>query len=402
MKKIIVLIIFIVFHNSLNAQWVPLGGALGGDINDLAVFNSNLYAGGTASLFRSTNNGNNWTSHMTIPSYAWYLAPSGVNIYCGVTNNVGMTSGIYKSTNNGLNWSLVGLANKPIFELTASEQELVAIALEQSNFRIFRSTNEGTSWTDITGSLNLGVTYAAIYENRIYAGGQGLHVTTNYGVTWDQLFLTDNIEAVSVHDSLIIIGSYAQGVYRSSNYGQTWERTLNLSKKIRSVYQYGDYVFAAGDTGFYVSTDKGINFTDKTAGLGNASITSIVILNNYVFAANANYLSGNVSAFRSPLQELIGVINISTKVPSGYELNQNYPNPFNPMTNIRFNVPKTEHASITIFDIMGREIAVLVNEQLKPGTYEVTWDGSNFSSGIYYYKIICGNYTDTKKMILLK
>jgi hypothetical protein len=264
MKKYIYLL-FVLFMSTLSySQWVPLGGALGGDIMDLAVFNSNIYAGSTAYLFRSTNNGNNWTGHMTNPAYAWYLAVSGSYIYCGVSNNAGVTSGVYRSTNNGLNWSLVGLSNKPIFDLTGTDQELAAIALEQGSFHIFRSTNSGLNWADITGTLSLAALQVAIYGNRIYAGGQGLHVTTNNGVNWDQLFITDNVESISVNDSLIIIGTYSQGVYRSSNYGQSWVRTLNLNKKIICVYQYSNYVLAGADTGFYASTDRGMTFEDKT------------------------------------------------------------------------------------------------------------------------------------------
>jgi hypothetical protein len=104
---------------------------------------------------------------------------------------------------------------------------------------------------------------------------------------------------------------------------------------------------------------------------------------------------------------LIGVQNISTEVPSSYSLLQNYPNPFNPKTKIKFEIPKTglegyTDVSIKVYDILGREVVVLVNEKLRPGTYETEFDGTNFSSGVYFYVLRTGNYFETKKMVLLK
>lgn len=106
-----------------------------------------------------------------------------------------------------------------------------------------------------------------------------------------------------------------------------------------------------------------------------------------------------------------GFINIGNELPEKFFLYQNYPNPFNPSTKIKFEVPtpsltlsgaKGLLVKLTVFDVLGREIAVLVNEQMKPGTYEVEWDGSNYPSGVYFYKLIAGDYSETKKMVLIK
>ena len=89
-------------------------------------------------------------------------------------------------------------------------------------------------------------------------------------------------------------------------------------------------------------------------------------------------------------------------------LEQNYPNPFNPSTKIRFNIPAHEGNSrdrsvrIIVYDILGREIAELVNGNFKPGSYEVNWDASQFASGIYYYSLITDSYKETKKLTLAK
>lgn len=105
---------------------------------------------------------------------------------------------------------------------------------------------------------------------------------------------------------------------------------------------------------------------------------------------------------------IAGITSIKTlgnESPQEFSLYQNYPNPFNPTTKIRFALPPSARGSfakLAVYDALGREVVTLVNEQLKPGTYEVDWDGSSYVSGVYYYKLIAGDYIDTKKMILIK
>ncbi len=98
----------------------------------------------------------------------------------------------------------------------------------------------------------------------------------------------------------------------------------------------------------------------------------------------------------------IGLVKISEEIPSDFNILQNYPNPFNPVTNIKFDIPKSSNVKISIFDILGKEISVLVNEELNPGTFEINWDASNFPSGVYFYMIETGDYSESKKMILIK
>jgi hypothetical protein len=110
---------------------------------------------------------------------------------------------------------------------------------------------------------------------------------------------------------------------------------------------------------------------------------------------------------------ITGIKHVSTEIPKSYYLSQNYPNPFNPTTKIKFDIPQDSrlrgnyNVVLKVFDILGNEVATLVNEQLKPGTYEVEWpapsgDGSNYSSGVYYYKLEAGDFKETKKMVLIK
>lgn len=99
---------------------------------------------------------------------------------------------------------------------------------------------------------------------------------------------------------------------------------------------------------------------------------------------------------------IIGIEPNGNNVPRAYKLDQNYPNPFNPLTNINVDIPKSAFVKLAVYDMLGREIEVLVNESLSAGSYKVTWNAVKYSSGIYFYKIISGDFVETKKMILVK
>lgn len=99
----------------------------------------------------------------------------------------------------------------------------------------------------------------------------------------------------------------------------------------------------------------------------------------------------------------IGILPIGSIVSNEFKLFQNYPNPFNPVTKIKYQIAGSNiNVKLTVFDILGREVATLVNEQLKPGTYEAEWNASNYSGGIYFYRLIVDDYNETNKMVLIK
>lgn len=99
-------------------------------------------------------------------------------------------------------------------------------------------------------------------------------------------------------------------------------------------------------------------------------------------------------------RDMLDVKDLAT--PKTYELGQNYPNPFNPSTTIEYSVPNDAAVTLKIYDVLGKEVATLVNEQKPTGTYIVNWNASNFSSGLYFYKLTAGEFTQTKKMFLVK
>ncbi|HQY52041.1 MAG TPA: T9SS type A sorting domain-containing protein [Ignavibacteria bacterium] len=98
----------------------------------------------------------------------------------------------------------------------------------------------------------------------------------------------------------------------------------------------------------------------------------------------------------------VGINQLSSLVPDKFSLYQNYPNPFNPTTNIKFDIIKSGGVKVIVYNALGKEVNVLLNENLSPGTYKVDFDGAGFASGIYYYKIVTSEFTDVKKMLLIK
>jgi hypothetical protein len=124
------------------------------------------------------------------------------------------------------------------------------------------------------------------------------------------------------------------------------------------------------------------------------------------FALTGNTIRGwavTASGLISRYNETVtGITHNENEVPSSYSLSQNYPNPFNPSTKITYQLPKSENVRVTVFDLLGREVAVLVNEFKTAGTYNIEFNASQLSSGVYLYRIDAGEFKDVKKMVLVK
>jgi hypothetical protein len=146
------------------------------------------------------------------------------------------------------------------------------------------------------------------------------------------------------------------------------------------------------------------NFTSPSSSSGTGGILGSP--NSIVTSPVPTIMSPNPSISSGGTLAVIciptGIQSISNGTPDSYKLQQNYPNPFNPSTKISYSLPKAGNVNLVIFDALGREVSTLVNEEVSPGSYEVTWDASNYPSGVYFYKLSAGDYTKTRKMILIK
>jgi hypothetical protein len=119
------------------------------------------------------------------------------------------------------------------------------------------------------------------------------------------------------------------------------------------------------------------------------------------------WVTGNYGLLLKSKDSILTSVEEKNTVPQNLILHQNYPNPFNPTTNIEYSIPsnvklETSNINLKIYDVLGREIKTLVNEIQKPGNYKIQFDGSNLSSGVYYYRIKYDSFVQTRKMLLLK
>ena len=96
---------------------------------------------------------------------------------------------------------------------------------------------------------------------------------------------------------------------------------------------------------------------------------------------------------------VVGTTNLTSALPTEFKLHDNYPNPFNPATVIKYDLPKSSHVKITVYDILGKEVGILVNQDKTAGFYEIKWDARNYASGAYFYKMETDSYTEIKKMM---
>jgi len=358
----------------------------------------------------------------------------GNNIFAGTQSN-----GVYKSTDNGLNWISVnnGLSNQNILSLTSYNNFLYA---GTSLGGIYQSTNNGDYWVAVSNGLgnNAKVNTLLTKGTSIYAGtASGVYVTTNNGGLWTQSGLTWDTRILFLNGNTIYAGTYLGGLHISTDNGTSWmARNSGLGNmRVLSITVNGNNLFAGTEGGIFLSTNNGLNWT--AGWLTNQTIYSLAASNNRIFIGsnigslvsfdnglswininfgfvsvtnvysylinNDHIFAGtNNSVWRHVLSEVIGISTISNHVPKTYSLSQNYPNPFNPSTKIKFDVLRSNIVTLKVFDVLGREIATLVNEQVKPGTYEVDWNASNYPSGVYFYTMRTEGYTETKRMILIK
>jgi len=177
-------------------------------------------------------------------------------------------------------------------------------------------------------------------------------------------------------------------------------------------YDRRNYSNTATDVYIARSTDGGNTFTNikisetpftPTSGTFFGDYTNITAYNGRVRPIWAR-LQGTLSVLTAMIDFTVGVQNASQTVPSEYKLEQNYPNPFNPVTKISYSVKENAFVSLKIYNLIGQEVALLVNENKQAGNYNLTFDvsGYNMSSGVYFCKLNAGNYSETIKMILTK
>jgi hypothetical protein len=154
-----------------------------------------------------------------------------------------------------------------------------------------------------------------------------------------------------------------------------------------------------GSIGINVAPGSSGNFTSITPGSSGCSNTTSSTTTSNNSLPYTNLPSGTDYVFCPPL---VGISHNDNTVPTVYSLSQNYPNPFNPTTNIQFALPKASDVKLVVYDLLGAEVKTLVNEHMQAGTHDVSFNGTNLASGVYFYKIQAGDFTAVKKMLMVK
>lgn len=406
-KKIYAFIFFIILNSTFlihncEAQWVQMSNGIvyNKGINTFVASGSTIFAGTESDgVYKSTNNGLNWIQTSLNNKQINSLTANGSTIFAGTEFD-----GVYKSTNNGTIWTTqynVWINHPWIKSLITNGNTIFAATYQD----VFVSYDNGESWTEVYIVSQQLVNSLTLNGNIVFAGTMynGVYVSFTNGATWFQTSLNNKcIWSLATNGNKLFAGSYDGSVYTTTNNGTTWLQTSINNYSVRALATSNNYVFAGTfSNGVYVSNNNGSNWIQKNEGLGvDLYINSLYIFNNFIYA-------GNLNVFRRPLAELIGIKQISELVPKSFSLYQNYPNPFNPSTKIRFSLPhpsqeEEQEVKLIFYDALGRELTTLINEQLQPGTYEAEFNGASYPSGVYFYKIISGNNTETKKMILVK
>lgn len=357
------------------------------------IYSGSMFAG----AFRSTNNGSNWVKIWDGKNreyvYPVFQTPNGY-IFAGID------SGLYRSTNNGTNWFKVSyLQNINAYYVSSGGYIYLGVGSYLNG--IYRSTDNGNNWSNLWYG-NAVNSFAANSYGHIFAGTQvGVYRSINNGGNWTKVGnLDEEVYSVAVlQNGYMFAGTRHNGLFRSTDFGNNWVCIWSQFDEIRLItLNQNNHIFAIVPyAGVYRSTNMGLNWVVFNAGLFNPFIFQIALNSSgYLFAAT--YGNGVCKTINST----IGVKNISNEIPKEFSLSQNYPNPFNPVTKIKFAVSELSFIKLKIFDIAGNEISVLVNDELKPGIYETDWDGSNFSSGVYFYRLETNKYSKTRKMVLIK
>jgi hypothetical protein len=379
---------------SLGGVWVNVSIPSNLNLNTIAHNRDNsilaLAAGvrnDTAIVYRTTDGGTSWS--VAFRQYQGNINAIYFNNTSGIMigNPVGGRWSIWKTTNQGVSFDSTGMylprngteaGFRNSFCVTQSTSTFYIFGT--NNYRLYYSTNQGSSWLSASLPQEQNI-YAMSFPNYMappnnfagYAGGASkVYYTTNSGLNWSETAAapgTGNINGmVACPLPVEMIGNF----------------DVMISKNDNNIYR--------------VPTGMTTWLTAYTAPAGNyryiSNNGSIGLYSIYAVRDNGGISWGSCGTY--------GVQRISDIVPNKYSLSQNYPNPFNPTTKITFDIPVKSNVRLSVFDVLGKEVARLVEQNVTPGQYQADWDATNMPSGVYFYSLLAGDFTQSKKMILVK
>lgn len=384
--------------------------------NDNYLF---AYTNMSEGVFRSSDDGRNWI-YSPLPHYNPNVFPNLSNLLVKRNIIIGTeatNSYSYYSTTNGSNWTTIdwGGANR--------STTVLGNDLYSAGFQVTKWNENTTPYIFTTSPINLqsiavmgdSSNYKIVVStlnNELYISDEQLNNWTNISLNLPNSITHINDISVTQNSIYVAITNSSvnqTGVYKSTDFGNTWIQIIN-NRYIEKLFSKDNYVFAAASSfngGIFASKNSGNSFVPFNEGLDLLNfydIKQFQITDDYVYIGlNSEYLIKCTSGiWKRKLSEIIVDVKTETNPPLYFNLGQNYPNPFNPTTQINFSLPHGSFVSLKIYDVLGKEITTLVNEELPAGNYTKSFDASNYSSGIYLYKISTEKFNETKKMVLLK
>jgi len=382
----------------------------------------------TGYIVKTTNGGENWNiifkNKMDLNKIKFINALTGFS--CGGTGSG--TSYFYKTTNSGSNWNLVNAPSTAFFnDMSVLNNDTIWLADGDGLVGgIFRTTNGGQSWIQQFYSYNYN-------PDKIYMVNKNLGFmsrshsytrrTTDGGFNWTITVEDSTITDIVFADSLIGYRSFVN-IKKTTNGGLNWfpqssptvYGSIFNAKGIRRFSLINkDTVYGVGAWFVYPNnqqrclvyktinggTNWGYQIPDTSFHI--PQLFNVSFINNLTGWAFFNDALDIHTTGGGDTTIITGINNHNASTISNFELMQNYPNPFNSISNIKYKISKISYIKIKIFDINGKEIIDLINKKQNEGDYEVKFDGSKLSSGIYFYSLYAnGVRVDTKKMILLK
>lgn len=392
------------------------------DLEDICFTDSNngWAVGLNGTILKTTNGGGDWTSHsLSSENNLFHVTfiDAKTGWVDGYDTNYSAIS--YKTTDGGKTWISKLVGKNRIYFINKN----IGWAIGNG---IYKTINGGESWflqsiADSIADYVLSDIFFTDENNGVaVGGGSGYRYfdwgyilrTTNGGDTWTPQL--NRYEFHSLNSVFFIdakngwaVGGVNWGIFESSAFlrttdgGETWiEQPSEISHPLSGVYfTDANNGLVVGTSGTILrTTNGGKNWVLQTSGT-SVSLSAV----SFADANNVIVVGSNGKILRSTNGGATSVpYNLKDKLPSHFLLSQNYPNPFNPTTTIIYSIPKQSLVTLKIYDILGREITTLVNEEKIAGTYKIDFNALSLASGVYFYRLEAGIYISTKKLILLK
>lgn len=364
--------------------------------------------GDSGTILRTTNAGAEWIAQEQV-TYEHLYDVFFTSPATGVA--VGASGTILRTSNGGTQWSVI--PSGTITTLSGVHFADASIGtIVGFNGTVLRTTDGGLSWVNQpTGTARwLRRVYFSDADRGIAVGVGSIIRTINGGQSW----IVDydcGIKGCYVYTALSFVdgqNGFLLGYMNNTGTRYIWRTTNGGIDWSRQDFYGGlaDMYFVNPTTGYTVG-----GFISRTSDGGNTWQHFVSPTRNSlfrVFLTDTNTVTV-VGAFGTILQSTTGGIvsvdeppNSTSGIPHWVVLEQNYPNPFNPTTEIGYQISEVSHVTLRVYNVLGQEVATLVNEVKQPGRYEVTFDGTGLSSGVYFYRLQAGEFVDTKKLLLLK